>query len=102
MLGSTVWVTATAESTTDGVNMDTMSVPAFMADVYANCLVTVNETTIISFGGLGSLNLRRVAVFTTGSSAWEVSYKYYSKGRSKYLLKLSQIASPFHLTFLHN
>ena len=77
MVGSYSPVTFSSESTTDGINFDTSSVPDFGEDVYGNCVLTINETTIISFGG--EFNERRVAVFTTGNSAWEVRLTDVSK-----------------------
>ncbi len=72
MVGSFSPATPTAESTTDGINLDTTSIPDFDEPVHAGCLVAVNETTIISFGGNSPLNSMKIAVFTIGNSEWEV------------------------------
>ncbi len=62
-----------SESTTDGINVDSNAVAGFGDFIYANCLVNVNDTTLISFGGVPSDNNgRRIAVHTIGNSAWEV------------------------------
>ncbi len=60
-----------SESTSDGINVDSSAVAEFGDLIYANCLVNVNDTTLISFGGFGG-NYRRIAVHTIGNSAWEV------------------------------
>ena len=72
MVGSTGNYTPTAESTTDGITMDTTSVPDFDVEVHGSCLVTVNETTIISFGGNSPANSKKIAIYTIGNSQWEV------------------------------
>ena len=78
MVGSSDPDTASAESTTDGITMDTTSVPDFDETVHANCLVTVNETTIISFGGNSPLNSNKIAVLTIGNPQWEVSGEQFN------------------------
>ncbi len=77
MVGSSDPDTASAESTVDGINMDTTTVPDFDREVHANCMVTANETTIISLGGDASGNGDKVSVFTLGKSEWEVSHILY-------------------------
>ena len=57
-----------SESTTDGINIDSSSVAEFGEQVSGNCLVNVNDTTLISFGGYDG----RIAVHTIGNSEWEV------------------------------
>ncbi len=74
MVGSANLPTNTAESTLDGTNMDISTIPDFGDAIHGNCLVTVNETTIISFGGRS--NSRRIALLTIGNSEWQVRKKY--------------------------
>ncbi len=71
MVGSYRPTTSSAESTLDGFAIDTESVPGYGDIIYANCLVSVNDTTLISFGG-ESPNRRTIAVFTVGNSEWQV------------------------------
>ncbi len=63
--------TSSAESIVDGAIMDTETVPDFRENVAGNCLVTVNETTLISFGGDDQTE-RRIAVLNIGDSEWTV------------------------------
>ncbi len=63
----------TAESTTDGITVDNSTIPDFGQNVHGNCLVSVNETTIISFGGVDWWNDLTIAVFTLGDFEWQVS-----------------------------
>ena len=62
-----------SESTLDGVNVDSSTVAEFGEELYENCLVSVNETTLLSLGG-NSLNDkdRTIAIHTIGNSGWEV------------------------------
>ncbi len=63
---------ATAESTLDGATLDTETVADFDDGIYGNCLVAVDQDTIISFGGYQDVHSRRVARFTVGDDCWEV------------------------------
>ncbi len=65
--------TLASESTLDGVIISVSAVPDFDEYVYANCLVNVNDTTMISFGGEQAINNgRKIAVHTLGNDRWEV------------------------------
>ncbi len=61
-----------SESTTDGVFVDSSAVAAFGSAGYTSCLVNVNETTLILFGGDPSPHYRGISLHTIGSSEWEV------------------------------
>ncbi len=63
-----------SESTKDGIIIDGNTVAPFGEQVYGHCLVSVNETTLISFGGEESTNYRKIAVNTIGSGDWEVNF----------------------------
>ncbi len=63
-----------SESTTNGVNIDNSTFAEFGEHIYGNCLVNVNNTTLISFGGYPSQNYRKIAMHTIGNSGWEVKY----------------------------
>ena len=70
IVGSISPTTSTSDATTDGINIDATSVADFGDDVYGNCLVSVNETTLISIGGRN--HDRKISILTIGNSAWEV------------------------------
>ncbi len=61
-----------SESTTDGITIDSSTIAEFGEILYSNCLVNVNDTTLISFGG-DRTNGRRIAMHTIGNSEWEVT-----------------------------
>ncbi len=62
-----------AESTLNGIDIGT--IPDFDATIYANCLLSVDEDTIYSFGGHPVLNHFKIARYTIGDSQWEVIIK---------------------------
>ncbi len=61
------------ESTIDGIGIDNSTVAELEDHVYANCLASVDDATLISFGGLPAVNYRDINVHTIGSGGWEVS-----------------------------
>ena len=62
-----------SESTQNGIKVDNRTAAGFPEKIYANCLVNVNETTVISFGGYPpSVNGRKIAVYTIGDKTWKV------------------------------
>ncbi len=64
----------TSESTTDGINIDSSAVADFEECIYGNCLVSVNESMLLSLGGVAIYyqNEKRIAVHTIGNGEWEV------------------------------
>ncbi len=62
-----------SDSTVDGETVDSTAVPDLDEAVYGNCVVAVNETTVISFGGVGNAGPKSIATFTIGDDSWKVN-----------------------------